>query len=157
GGSGSGSSGNSSNEELMKAVLGAKSGISKISLNCPVFDSDSRDKLHFKDWFQQYEAVLNASHGIDDKNKLVYLRSKVKGTASSYLASLEVTNVNYKEAIKLLKTHYRVATDHPISNSRRFSRTFPGTFLFSRSIFKDFLGVIMGHLKKKKKKKKKKK
>ena len=103
GGSGSGSS---SNEELMKAVLGARSGISKISLNCPVFDSDSRDKLHFKDWFQQYEAVLNASHGIDDKNKLVYLRSKVKGTASSYLASLEVTNENYKEAIKLLKTHY---------------------------------------------------
>ena len=94
------------NETLVKAVLGAKGGIARIALECPKFQSDSKDKMHYKEWVAQYEAVVAASYGVDNKSKLLHLLSKVEGSGKAYLTSLEVTDENYQVALDILKKHY---------------------------------------------------
>ena len=84
----------------------ANKQVSGIELDYPVFDSDKSDKFAFKDWFDQFKAVMEIWPKCEDKLKLSYLKTKLEGNAKTYIASLEQTNTNYKEALSILKTRY---------------------------------------------------
>ena len=102
----SGASTNATNADLVEALSQLKGGTSKITLTCPTFDGNCRDRFQFKTWLAQFEAVLKGSPKMDDKSKLIYLKTKVTGLACQYIISLELTNENYEVAIKRLKKEF---------------------------------------------------
>ena len=92
----------------LDAVLTAVSNksVSRVSLECKVFDSDKAGKFEFRDWYAQFKAVMTSWPNCENKLKLAYLKTKVEGTAKLYIVNLEQTNENYQVALKILEGKY---------------------------------------------------
>ena len=89
-------------------VLAAVSNksVSRVNLDCRVFDSDKASKFEFRDWYAQFKAVMSSWPNCEAKLKLAYLKSKVEGTAKLYIVNLEQTDDNYQIALKILEEKY---------------------------------------------------
>ena len=92
----------------LDAVLAAVSNksVSRVSLECKVFDSDKAGKFEFRDWYAQFKAVMSSWPNCESKLKLAYLKTKVEGTAKLYIVNLEQTNDNYQIALNILEGKY---------------------------------------------------
>ena len=67
-------------DDVLAAV--SNKAVSKVNLDCKVFDSDKATKFEFRDWYAQFKAVMTSWPKCEAKLKLAYLKSKVEGTAS---------------------------------------------------------------------------
>ena len=63
------------------------------------------DVLTFQDFIESFKAAVDANP-ISPKEKLNYLRSKVKGEAAELISGLELSDMNYNKAMKLLEERY---------------------------------------------------
>ena len=81
-------------DDVLAAV--SNKAVSKVNLDCKVFDSDKATKFEFRDWYAQFKAVMSSWPNCEAKLKLAYLKSKVEGTAKLYIVNLEQTNDNYQ-------------------------------------------------------------
>ena len=78
----------------------------KISVDCPVFNGDERDRLEFKSWLVQFEAVINTRNNWTEAFKITYLKTKVLKNAAHFIAHLDAQAGNYDACIKALKDQY---------------------------------------------------
>ena len=91
-------------DDVLAAV--SNKAVSKVNLDCKVFDSDKASKFEFRDWYEQFKAVMSSWPKCEAKLKLAYLKSKVEGTAKLYIVNLEQSNDNYQIALKILEGKY---------------------------------------------------
>ena len=91
-------------DDVLVAV--SNKAVSKVNLDCKVFDSNKATKFKFRDWYAQFKAVMTSWPKCEDKLKLAYLNSKVEGTAKLYIVNLEQTNDNYQIALNILESKY---------------------------------------------------
>ena len=78
-------------DDVLAAV--SNKAVSKVNLDCKVFDSDKASKFEFRDWYAQIKAVMSSWPNCEAKLKLAYLKSKVEGTAKLYIVNLEQTKM----------------------------------------------------------------
>ena len=91
-------------DDVVAAV--SNKAVSKVNLECKVFDSDKANKFEFRDWYAQFKAVMSSWPKCENKLKLAYLKTKVEGTAKLYIVNLEQTNENYQNALNILEGKY---------------------------------------------------
>ncbi|KAA5634918.1 DUF1759 domain-containing protein, partial [Pseudomonas aeruginosa] len=72
-------------------------------INLPSFDGDLHHWLEFRD---MYISLIHDNTRINEISKFHYLRTSLKGNASSVIQSLEFTANNYKIAWELLTERY---------------------------------------------------
>ena len=94
------------NNDLVAAIANLRGCPTKIQLNCPTFDGNTKDRFQFKHWLAQFECIIEASPNMLDKYKLSVLKSKVSGLASQFIQHLELTAENYPVALDRLKKEY---------------------------------------------------
>lgn len=73
------------------------------TIKLPTFDGNYLHWLEFKDTF---ESVINSNEGIPPINKFHYLRSSLEGGAAMVIKSIEFSSKNYKIAWELLCQRY---------------------------------------------------
>ena len=72
-------------------------------INLPKFDG--KNPTEWSSFIDQFEAVVHTSD-LPEVSKFVYLRSLLKGEASSVIEGLNLTNEHYTIALELLKARY---------------------------------------------------
>ena len=77
-----------------------------VVLDCKEFHGSESDKLRLGQWLPQLNCVIKNNPGWDDAAKLTYLKSKVKGSASSVIRPITEETGTYDEAIAALKKQY---------------------------------------------------
>lgn len=73
------------------------------SIQLPDFDGDLSNWVRFRDLFI---ALVDSKENLSHVEKLEYLRTKLKGEASTIVKHLNPTNDNYKIAWDLIKANY---------------------------------------------------
>lgn len=63
------------------------------------------DILNFTTFFDQFNSSIN-NRNLSNVDKLLYLKSSLKGEAAKTIEGLEVTNSNYDVALEILKNRY---------------------------------------------------
>jgi len=89
----------------------ASSAITKVRLpaiELPSFNGNFEQWISFKDLFQ---ATVGSNSSLSGAQKLQYLKSAVKGDASSLIQSYQVTDDNYNEAWESLMERYDIKKD----------------------------------------------
>ena len=64
------------------------------------------NKLEWKEFLDSFECTVHKNTKLTDIEKFSYLQSKIVGEARGAIASLALSNENYKVAINLLKERY---------------------------------------------------
>ena len=72
-------------------------------IDIPYFDGDYATFYTFWDVF---ETCIDGNSTLSNVSKLSYLRSYLKGNALSAINGLQLTNANYQEAVKILKSRF---------------------------------------------------
>ena len=92
--------------ELLNSVSQIGNNPIKISVDCPVFNGDEKDRLEFKNWLVQFEAVISTRPNWTEEFKITYLKTKVVKNAANFIAHLDASPGNYDACIKALKEQY---------------------------------------------------
>ncbi|CAL4060599.1 unnamed protein product, partial [Meganyctiphanes norvegica] len=95
--------GNVSNQQLLKAMSQIGSNSIKVNVDCPCFNGDEKDRLEFKNWLAQFEAVIKTRPNWTEEFKVTYLKTKVLKNAANFIAHLEPGPGNYAACIESLK------------------------------------------------------
>ena len=85
---------------VVKATLN-KPKLPKLSLKNFYGESTS-----WPSWWDSFYSVVHANKSLSEIDKFNYLRSLLKGQASSAIAGLQLTAGNYTEAIDILRSRY---------------------------------------------------
>ena len=85
---------------VVKATLN-KPKLPKLSLKNFYGESTS-----WPSWWDSFYSVVHANKSLSEIDKFNYLRSLLKGQASSAIAGLQLTAGNYTEAINILRSRY---------------------------------------------------
>ena len=94
------------NSQILKAMSQMGNGSVKVNLDCPTFSGDEKDRLEFKNWLAQFEAVIKTRPNWTEEFKITYLKSKVIKNANNFIAHLEPEVGNYVACISALKEQY---------------------------------------------------
>ena len=78
----------------------------KINVDCQKFSGDESDKLEFKNWYDQIDAVVKGRPNWSDSYKIMFLKSKVVKNAATFIAHIDPGPGSYEECIKVLKEQY---------------------------------------------------
>ena len=92
--------------ELFKSVSQMGNGPIKISVDSPNFYGDERDRLEFKNWLAQFEAVINSCRNWTEESKVSYLKSKVLKNAAHFIAHINPAPGSYDLCMQALKDQY---------------------------------------------------
>ena len=114
-------------EGLESASL--KSQTSFVKLPKLDFEKYNRDVLRFQEFWDSFSSAVHENKHLRPVEKLNYLRSKLEGNARRVVAGLEITNDNYKVAVKILRDkigdlrtvisgHYTKLMDLPSSKNQ---------------------------------------
>ena len=74
-------------------------------IQLPTFQDNENDPLAFKIFLQQYQNTIELSN-LTASQKLVLLKSFLRGRALSHIQSLSITDDNYERAIAILKDSF---------------------------------------------------
>ena len=78
----------------------------KINVDCQKFSGDESDKLEFKNWYDQIDAVVKGRPNWSESYKIMFLKSKVVKNAATFIAHIDPGPGSYEECIKVLKEQY---------------------------------------------------
>ena len=98
------SSDNITKSELLKAMSQIGSDNIKVKLDCPIFNGDESDRLAFKNWLDQFEAIVRPSW--TEEFKIMYLKSKVLNNAAAFIKHINASTGSYEHCIAMLKEQY---------------------------------------------------
>ena len=90
--------------ELLKAMSQIGSNNVKVKLDCPIFNGDESDRLAFKNWLDQFEAIVQPSW--TEEFKIMYLKSKVLNNAAAFIKHIDASTGDYEHCITMLKEQY---------------------------------------------------
>ena len=90
--------------ELLKAMSQIGSNNVKVKLDCPIFNGDESDRLAFKNWLDQFEAIVQPSW--TEEFKIMYLKSKVLNNAAAFIKHINASTGSYEHCITMLKEQY---------------------------------------------------
>ena len=93
-------------QELLTFVSQIGNNPINISVECPEFYGDEKDRLEFKNWLTQFESVINTRRNWTEEFKITYLKSKVLKNAAPFIAHLGPAEGNYELCIEALKEQY---------------------------------------------------
>ena len=97
----------SNNEELIAALTQAQGAQNGHVITCPSFDGIN-DKLDFKNWFNQFETMIDSGRPMTGKYKLISLRNHLttSGLAFELIKDMDLEDANYKKAVDALKAEF---------------------------------------------------
>ena len=95
------------NESLVAAITQAQSIPGRSNASCQLFDG-TNDKLDFKNWFGQFETMINSGRPLAGRYKLNSLRNHLTkgGLALKLIFNLEPNDANYQIAVDILKEEF---------------------------------------------------
>ena len=95
------------NEELIAALTQAQGAQNGHVITCPSFDG-ADDKLDFKNWFNQFETMINSGRPMTGKYKLISLRNHLtsSGLAFELIKDMNLEDANYQKAVDALKAEF---------------------------------------------------
>ena len=67
---------------------------------------DDKDRLEFKNWLARFESIVKSKPNWAEEYKISYLKSKIGGDATCYVAHLDPIQGNYDLCIQALKDQY---------------------------------------------------
>ena len=92
--------------QLLKSVSQIGSNPTNLTIDCPIFNGDDKDRLEFKNWLARFESIVKSKPNWAEEYKISYLKSKVGGDASCFIDHLDPIAGNYELCIKALKDEY---------------------------------------------------
>ena len=93
-------------QELLTSVSQIGNNPIKVNVDCPNFYGDERDRLEFKNWFTQFEAVISTRPNWTDEFKVTYLKTKIQKNAAPFIAHLNPAPGNFERCVDALKDQY---------------------------------------------------
>ena len=94
-----------SNDALVKALGRIGSNPTEVKLSCDVFRGDESDRLKFRHWLAQFEAVINSHPNWVEEAKLNFLKSRLRDLEAPYVTHISGEG-GYAKAIERLKEQY---------------------------------------------------
>ncbi len=96
--------GDTDNKPPHSAGSNSSANVAKLpKLSLPSF---SGNPLEFQSFWETFTASVDSNKSLDDILKFTYLKTALKGHASSAIKGLSLTSANYKEAIEILKKRF---------------------------------------------------
>ena len=95
------------NEDLVAAITQAQGVPSRQNVTCQLFDG-TNDKLDFKNWFSQFETMINSGRPMAGRYKLNSLKNHLTkgGLALKLINNLQPIDTNYEIAVEILKEEF---------------------------------------------------
>lgn len=75
-------------------------------LHCDTFTGEGSSNLEYHAFMSKFNNVVGLRANLSDSTKFTYLRTYLKGYALKLVQHLQVTDSNYKEALKLLEVEF---------------------------------------------------
>ena len=96
-----------SSADLVAAISESQGDQNGHVITCPSFDGAS-DQLDFKNWFNQFETMVNSGRPMTGKYKLISLRNHLtsSGLAFELIKDMDLEDENYKNAVDALKAEF---------------------------------------------------
>ena len=99
------SSSSSSNDALVKALGRIGSNPTEVKITCDIFRGDETDRLKFRHWLAQFEAVINSHPNWVEEAKLNFLKSCLRDLAAHYVTHISGVG-GYAKTLECLKEQF---------------------------------------------------
>ena len=92
--------------DLLNAMTQMGNNSINVKVECPTFNGDENDKLEFKNWLDQFDAIIKSKVNWTEEFKVTYLKTKVRKNAANFIAHLDPGVGVYEQCIDALKEQY---------------------------------------------------